>query len=145
MKKTTTFALSAVVAALALAGCQKNADEKTAGEKLDGAMARVEQKADEVKADAKQESAETNQTMRTAADNAGDKVKDAGITTSINAELAKDSKLSALRINVDTVNGRVVLRGTAPDQVSKDRATTLAGHVDGVVSVDNQLNVGSPS
>lgn len=71
-----------------------------------------------------------------------DKVKDAAITTAVNAKLAQDKSLSALRIDVDTVNGRVSLRGTAPDAAARERATTLASAVDGVVSVDNQLTVG---
>lgn len=70
-----------------------------------------------------------------------DKAKDMSITTAINAELARDSQLSALRINVDTSDGRVVLRGTAPDQTSRTRAAQIALGTTGVVSVDNQLNV----
>ena len=64
-----------------------------------------------------------------------------GRTTSINAELTKDASLSALKIDVDTSQGRVALRGTAPDAASRDRATVLAQRVDGVVSVENQLQV----
>jgi osmotically-inducible protein OsmY len=45
----------------------------------------------------------------------GDKVKDAAIITAVNAKIAGDPKLSVIRINVDTVNGHVLLRGTAPD------------------------------
>jgi len=75
------------------------------------------------------------------ADSAGDKVSDAGITAAINAELAKDSALSAMRINVDVSNGQVSLRGTAPSSLARDRATTLAKSVKGVNTVDNQLEV----
>ena len=49
--------------------------------------------------------------------------------------------LSALKINVDTTGGRVVLRGTAPDTASRERATVLASAVSGVVSVENALTV----
>jgi hyperosmotically inducible periplasmic protein len=70
-----------------------------------------------------------------------DKIGDAVITSSVKAELAKDPNLSALKINVDTDNGRVALRGTAPDNVARERATTLAAGVKGVVGVDNQLTV----
>jgi len=84
---------------------------------------------------------EVKDATRSAADQASNKVADAMITTSVNAELAKDPKLSSLRINVDTEGGRVALRGTAPDLASKERATQLASNVKGVVSVDNQLSV----
>ena len=79
---------------------------------------------------------------KNAADQASNKVSDALITTAVNAELAKDPKLSALRINVDTDNGRVALKGSAPDPDAKQRATQLASNVKGVVSVDNQLVIG---
>jgi osmotically-inducible protein OsmY len=68
-------------------------------------------------------------------------VQDAVITTSVNAELAKDRSLSATKIDVDTDAGRVALRGSAPSQAARDRATLLASSVKGVVSVDNQLTV----
>ena len=68
-------------------------------------------------------------------------VSDAAITASVNAELAKDSKLSSLKIDVDTSHGHVALKGTAPDAASKERATQIASAVKGVTSVDNQLRV----
>ena len=76
-------------------------------------------------------------------DKAGAAMSDAAITASVNAELAKDAALSTLKINVDTTDGRVALRGTAPDAAARDRATALASSVKGVVSVDNQLMIRS--
>jgi hypothetical protein len=72
---------------------------------------------------------------------AENKVEDARITTSINAELGRDKDLSAMQINVDTKGGRVLLRGAAPNDVAADRASQLASAVEGVISVDNQLRV----
>ena len=66
---------------------------------------------------------------------------DMAITTRVNAALAADDKLSALKIDVDTEAGNVALIGTAPDEASRDRATTLAAAVEGVVTVDNRLTV----
>jgi len=37
-----------------------------------------------------------------------------------------DDQLKALKINVDTKDGKVVLTGVAPDAGSRDRATTMA-------------------
>jgi osmotically-inducible protein OsmY len=76
-----------------------------------------------------------------AADAVTNKVQDAAITASVNAEFAKDPRLSASRIDVDTVDGRVALRGSAPDAAARDRATTLAKAVSGVKSVDNLLEI----
>jgi osmotically-inducible protein OsmY len=156
---------------LALGACSRS-DDRTAGEKLDATVARTEQAAAEAKADIKREAGEAKSAVqeKTAelradasaatdrakaagaksgtaieqmADKVGDKISDAGITAGVNAELAKDSTLSALRINVDTANGRVSLRGTAPSSQARERATTLAKSVKGVTAVDNQLEVRS--
>lgn len=119
----------AVAAALGLAACNKPA-ETTAGQRVDGVIA-----------DAKQASQEAKQAGAQAADAMKGGAMDATITTKINAALAADDKLSAIRIDVDTSNGRVTLNGTAPDPVSRERATSLASGVEGVTSVDNRLAV----
>ncbi len=141
--KTSTITLGAIALTLALGACQRNDDNQTAGQKLDTTVVATEQKAAEVKSDMKQESREAQQDMSRAADAVGDKMKDAAITTAVNAELARDTELSALRINVDTVSGRVLLQGTAPNTTARERATTLASKVDGVKSVDNKLALGT--
>jgi hyperosmotically inducible periplasmic protein len=134
-------ALAAALAVTALAACDKPAEPRTVGEQVDSAMARAEQKGSEIAGDVKSAANKAAQSTEKAAGDVGDKVKDAAITTAVNAKLSQDSKLSVLRINVDTVNGHVALRGTAPDAASRDRAQQLASSVDGVVSVDNQLVV----
>ncbi len=133
--------LTAIAAAATLSACNRADDGRTAGQKVDSTVAKVEKKADEVQADMRAAGEKAKDGAAGAMDSVTVKAKDAVITTSVNAELAKDSQLSALRINVDTVEGRVALRGTAPDAASKDRATTLAQRVDGVKAVDNQLTV----
>lgn len=70
-----------------------------------------------------------------------EKVDDAAITTKINAELAADKDLSAIRIDVDTKNGVVTLTGPAPSASARDRAAEIAKNVKGVTSVNNQLTV----
>jgi hypothetical protein len=140
-KTTATTALCTLAAALALGACGRNDSDRTAGQKMDTAVASAEHKADEIKSDVKQEAREAQQGMSRAVDAAGDKMKDASITTAINAALARDAELSALHINVDTNGGRVVLHGTAPNDASRARATTLASRIDGVTTVDNQLTV----
>lgn len=116
------------------------------------AQATVQQEAAEAKASvtaaaaraqaaAADATAKTSATVGRVADQVGEKLSDAGITAGVHAELAKDSSLSTLRINVDTVNGQVTLRGSAPSSLARDRATALARAAKGVVSVDNQLAV----
>lgn len=154
--------LLAAVALLALAACDRR-DDRTAGQKLDSAIAQTEQRADQAKADLKKQGAEAGAALQsgaartaTAVESAADKAaqavgqaadqvtaktNDAAITTQINAELTKDPGLSALRIDVDTDGGRVTLSGTAPDRAAKDRATRLASGIKGVTRVDNRLEV----
>lgn len=133
--------LATAVAAIALAACNKHDDSQTVGQKLDSAISKTEQKADEAKADVKQEMNEAKVAADRTADKLGATVADATVTASINAELARDPKLSAMKIDVDTTNGRVMLSGTAPDTASRERATTLAYSVKGVTSVENRLQV----
>jgi hyperosmotically inducible protein len=64
---------------------------------------------------------------------------DAAITVAVNDALAKDDQLKAQHIGVNTVDGHVVLDGSAPDADSRQRATLLARNVQGVKSVDNRL------
>ena len=72
---------------------------------------------------------------------AANKVDDAGITAKVNAALAGDKELSALRIDVDTRDGVVTLSGPAPSASAKERAAELALKVEGVASVNNQLTI----
>src|SRR5688572_26833730 len=115
----TLITLAAALAALSLAACNR-ADERTAGERADSAVAKTEQGAAEVK----QEAREATSSVKSA-------VSDASITASVNAELARDSELSALRIDVDTSGGKVALKGTAPSAEARERAARLARGVDG--------------
>ncbi|MBT9486183.1 MAG: BON domain-containing protein [Rubrivivax sp.] len=75
------------------------------------------------------------------ASQAGDTVADAVITAAVAAELALDKDLSALKVDIQTTDGRVALHGTAPSADARDRATLLAEAVKGVRSVDNRLTV----
>ena len=135
-------ALAVVLAAAALAACDRPNSSQTTGQRIDNATTRAEQKANEAKDSAKSAAGEVAQGTERVAREVSNKVKDAAITTAVNAKIAGDSHLSVMRINVDTVNGRVLLRGTAPDASSSERAQQLASSVDGVVSVDNQLVIG---
>ena len=137
----TLVACAATVALLtgALAACSDA--NKTVGQKVDAAVASSEKKADEMKADIKQGAADVKDAAGRATDGAKQMASDASITSSVNIALAKDSSLSALKIDVDTKDGHVALNGTAPDAAAKDRATQLANAVSGVVAVDNRLTV----
>ncbi len=120
---------AAVAAMLAVAACNKR-DDQSAGQTVDKGVA-----------SAKAEMKDAKEATKDAAANVGAAVTDAMITTKINAALVADAQLKALKINVDTKDGKVLLTGVAPDAGSRDRATTMAKAVDGVVDVDNRLTV----
>lgn len=120
---------AAVAAMLALSACNKR-DDQTVGQTVDRGVA-----------SAKAEMKDAKEATKDAAANVGAAARDATITAKINAALVADDQLKALKIDVDTKDGKVVLTGTAPDAGSRDRATTMAKAVEGVVDVDNRLTV----
>jgi hyperosmotically inducible protein len=70
-----------------------------------------------------------------------EKADDAAITAAVSARLAGDPDLSALRIDVDTRDGKVTLSGPAPTEAARARAAELATSVKGVLGIDNKLVV----
>jgi osmotically-inducible protein OsmY len=107
------------------AGDKASASAGTAGDKIAAAAAATKEKAGELAADAK------------------DLVGDAAVTARVKTTLAADAKLSAMDINVDTKDGVVTLKGTAPDAAARNRATEVVKGLKGVTKVDNQLKAAS--
>jgi osmotically-inducible protein OsmY len=129
MKRSLNLLPVALAAAAALVGCSPG-DDRTAGQKIDQAVA-----------DAKSEAEQATRAANDAGTTISSAASDGMITTKVNAALAADDELKATKIDVDTSNGRVVLSGSAPTASSRDRATVLARAVEGVVDVDNRLTV----
>jgi DNA-binding response OmpR family regulator len=73
---------------------------------------------------------------------AGQNVDDARISTAVQATLTSDKASNFTRIDVDTTNGVVYLNGTVQSAEQKARAEQLAGRVDGVKKVVNNLQLG---
>jgi osmotically-inducible protein OsmY len=136
----TITSIVALAASMAVVGCSKR-DQTDARNTTDRTVAQVDQKSREVGNDVSSGMDKAKGATRNMAQDAKDKVSDAVITTTVKAELAKDSSLSAMRINVDTDNGQVVLRGPAPTADAREHATALAQGVKGVAGVDNQLTI----
>jgi len=73
---------------------------------------------------------------------AGTQVDDASIKTSVKAKLAADVKLSTLtNIEVNSTNGVVTLAGQVENPDQRELAAHVARTVDGVVKVNNELQV----
>jgi len=145
MRRPLMAAVCSVAVLLALGACGKKDDGKTVGQSIDSGIAKTEQVAKDAGNTAKEATrdaqASTSQASSQASTSMGEKIDDAVITTSVNASFAKDTDLSAIKINVDTKDGVVTLNGPAPTAAAKDKATDLAKQVKGVASVNNQLVV----
>lgn len=142
MKRNTRLAAlaAAAMATSLIVACGQNEGE-TVGQRMDNTVEQTQAASAELRADANNAA----QDMKAAGNEAADKIAmgaaDVAITAKVNAALAGDSQLSALKIDVDTTNGHVELKGTAPDPAARDRATVLAAAVEGVVKVENRLTV----
>ncbi|MCV0439116.1 MAG: BON domain-containing protein [Hydrogenophaga sp.] len=151
MKRTTRYtALAAAALASTLIMACGQQEDATVGQRLDGAVESTKDAGTELRADTR----DAAQDLKAAGSSAADTLSETGermasgaadmaITAKVNAALAGDAQLSALKIDVDTSNGMVELKGTAPDAASRDRATMLASAVEGVQRVENRLTVES--
>ena len=66
-------------------------------------------------------------------------VDDAMLTARIKTQMTADGRISPTRVNVDTVNGDVTLKGEVPTQEEKMAAEEVARKVEGVRNVSNQI------
>jgi osmotically-inducible protein OsmY len=122
--RIAVIGLSTLAAAALLAACDRAGEPRSAGQTGDSSVV-----------------AQTERKIDQASDKIAGMGKDMAITAEVKAQLAKDEKLSAMSINVDTAGGQVTLRGTAPDAAAREHATALARSISGVTGVDNQLTV----
>lgn len=72
---------------------------------------------------------------------AGEQIDDAGITTKVTAKLTADPEINPFKIDVDTIDGVVTLRGKVKDEAVKMEAEKLARKTSGVKSVRNEIRV----
>ena len=68
-------------------------------------------------------------------------VADATLTARVKSRLLWNDHTDGLDINVDSYRGKVSLRGVADSQASRDLAGHLAADTEGVIAVDNGLEV----
>jgi hyperosmotically inducible periplasmic protein len=130
MSKHVLWMVPALALGAALVGCNRADNGQTVGQRVDETVAKTEQRTEQ-----------TKEGVKDAGAKAADAVSDATITAEVKAALAADPQLSALRIDVDTANGVVTLKGPAPDEKSRSRATQIAAAPKGVMRVDNQLTL----
>jgi hyperosmotically inducible protein len=72
-------------------------------------------------------------------------INDSWLTAKTKIALAADGRVKGRQINVETQNGRVMLRGKVDSDAAKHAAEDIAKGLDGVKSVKNELQVVAPS
>ena len=73
----------------------------------------------------------------------GETMKDASISTAVQAKLTADQMSNFARVDVDTERGVVHLSGIVQSADHKAKAAELARQVEGVRRVDNNLQIQS--
>jgi hypothetical protein len=161
------FLLVLPLLGLAFAGCEKKSEpvmgEPTLAQKTETAVKNAAEKTKEAAIDAKDAVADKlaewkltpsdlkadlekgGRIVRSKAATVGAKTgamfDNAKVVTVINAKLVGDSKLSAIKINVDAKDGIVTLKGTVKSPELIGRAIVLALDTDDVVQVISLLTV----
>jgi hyperosmotically inducible periplasmic protein len=116
-------------------------DDRSLGAKLDGSVAAAGSTVQGGVQELRSSAAAAAQGTANAAEHAADAIADASITASVKTALVADPSLSAMKIDVTTKQGAVVLQGPAPDEKSRQRAEVLAAAPKGVSKVENHLVV----
>ena len=70
-------------------------------------------------------------------------IDDSSTTAAVKAKLAGERAATLTRVDVETTRGVVTLTGIVPDEQTKDKASQLAASVNGVVGVNNNLQIQS--
>ena len=68
-------------------------------------------------------------------------VDDTAITTAVKARFVENKLVDAISINVETLNGTVMLSGFAKSSTEKSTAESLTWKVNGVKQVKNEIAV----
>jgi hypothetical protein len=71
----------------------------------------------------------------------GQYIDDSVITTKVKSKIVEDLSLKGFQVSVKTYKGVVQLSGFVDTQANINKATDIAGHVEGVKSVKNDLEL----
>lgn len=142
--RRTQIVLATSAAVFALAACGAKEDT-TIGQQVDGAIEQTQQAAENTQQELQAAATDMQREGEAAVQAVSDSASDLAITAKVKAALAADDQLSAVGINVDTLNKVVSLQGPAPTREAAERATVLAEAVEGVSEVRNLLTVAGQS
>lgn len=135
------LAIAVIAAGVTAAVVANYYDGRTLGSRVDATIGAAESKVAQGVDDLRSAASGAAQSTAEAADRVATAMGDTAITAAVKTALAADPSLSAVKIDVSTRQGTVLLEGPAPDTKSRQRAEVLALAPEGVVRVDNRLAV----
>ncbi|WP_404409371.1 BON domain-containing protein [Pseudidiomarina marina] len=131
--KTLQALILASLAALVLSACSQQ-EENDTREKAQSSLEQATEATQQAASDAADYTRET-------AERTGDFLSDSAITARVKTALFEADQVSAGNINVETINGHVVLSGVVATSEEAELAAQLAQGVEGVKSVENDIEV----
>lgn len=131
--KTLQALILASLAALVLSACSQQEQDDTR-EKAQSSLEQATEATQQAASDAADYTRET-------AERTGDFLSDSAITARVKTALFEADQVSAGSINVETINGHVVLSGVVATSEEAELAAQLAQGVEGVKSVENDIEV----
>ncbi|MDO6460474.1 BON domain-containing protein [Granulosicoccaceae sp. 1_MG-2023] len=144
MKKTLPVIALSFSALLLISACGGN-DEETLSESAADTMQDAGDSMSSAADDAMDKAGQATDNMAEAGqdmmEKAQDMTADTAISSEIKAKYIAETDLAAFEIEVGTQDGTVTLDGTVTSEPAKTRAEEIAAEVEGVMSVENNLNV----
>ncbi len=126
-----------------LGGCDQAAEDRAAKQAAES-VRESNQALRQLSEQVKQGSNEVARAAKSGAKEVGEHLSDAAITARVKAALVADPSVDGMKIDVDTRDAVVILRGSLPDATQSARAEDIAGRVNGVRSVQNTLKLETP-
>ena len=90
---------------------------------------------------AREAGAEAKHAVREVGETMGQVLEDSAITAKVNSALHAEKDVKSRDIDVETFQGKVVIKGAVPDRAQADRAVKVAASVAGVKAVESRLTV----
>ncbi len=131
MKVTSIFSLLSLLAVFGLTACSPQ-QEKPSSEQSQSSYEQAKQATQETATDAMEMGRET-------LEETGDFISDSAITARVKTALWDIESLRDSTINVETINGTVVLSGVTIDDDARELAEQIASGVEGVKNVENDI------
>ena len=122
------------------AAAKAEAGLETAGDKVEAGLTTAGER---LEAGAEAAGKAVDRGIDRAAERLGPAIDDATVTARVKARLIADPEVAAITIDVDTVNGVVTLNGRAATAAQRDEAVKLTRTTEGVVAVNDLIQIGS--